>query len=195
MKPTQFEIAIALIDKLNSEDINKFHLQGIDFPKEVLYSKRMSQKLLQFSPDASEALRLAVHAQHICRWKIARDEYPLDKIGYLKWREALKKLHAETTWGILKSIGYDEEFIKRVTFLIQKKLIKKDIESQILEDVVCLVFLEYYFEDFSSKHDDHKIIDILRKTWSKMSKKGQMEALKLQYSAKNKALINEASSK
>ncbi|WP_445733122.1 DUF4202 domain-containing protein [Mariniflexile sp.] len=192
MKPTRFEIAIALIDKKNSEDPNTYQSHGLDFPKELLYSQRMSQKLLQFKPDASRALQIAARAQHICRWKIARDEYPMDRVGYLKWRETLKKMHAEMTSDILKDVGYDAEFMERVSFLINKKLIKKNEESQTIEDVICLVFLDYYFEEFAAKHDDEKLIDILKKTWVKMSDEGHAEALKIKYSDKSSALVKRA---
>jgi hypothetical protein len=192
MEPTKFECVIALIESKNAEDINSYHLHGLDFPKELLYSRRMAQTLLQFDSMASDELRIAVHAQHICRWKIPREDYPMDKVGYIKWRETLKKMHAEITSDILREVGYDQEFMNRVSFLIQKKLIKKDQESQTLEDVVCLVFLEYYFEDFSTKHENVKIIDILRKTWAKMSEKGHIAALKLNYSTKSLSLIKKA---
>ncbi|MCH4552872.1 MULTISPECIES: DUF4202 domain-containing protein [Aestuariibaculum] len=192
MEPTRFETAIALIDKKNSEDPNVYHSHGLDFPKELLYSQRMSQKLLQFKPNASRALQLAARAQHICRWKIARDEYPMDRVGYLKWRETLKKMHAELTAEILKEVGYEDEFIDRVSFLINKKLIKKNEESQTIEDVICLVFLDYYFEEFAAKHEDEKVIDILQKTWVKMSDEGHEEALKIKFSDKSLALVKQA---
>lgn len=192
MEPTRFETAIALIDKKNSEDPNVYHSHGVDFPKELLYSQRMSQKLLQFKPNASRALQLAARAQHICRWKIARDEYPMDRVGYLKWRETLKKMHAELTADILKEVGYDDEYIDRVSFLINKKLIKKNEESQTIEDVICLVFLDYYFEEFAAKHEDEKVIDILQKTWVKMSEEGHEEALKIKFSEKSLALVKQA---
>ncbi|GAA4303633.1 DUF4202 domain-containing protein [Aestuariibaculum suncheonense] len=192
MEPTRFETAIALIDKKNSEDPNVYHSHGVDFPKELLYSQRMSQKLLQFKPNASRALQLAARAQHICRWKIARDEYPMDRVGYLKWRETLKKMHAEITADILKEVGYEDEFIDRVSFLINKKLIKKNEESQTIEDVICLVFLDYYFEEFAAKHEDEKVIDILQKTWVKMSEEGHEEALKIKFSEKSLALVKQA---
>ncbi|MDO5968662.1 DUF4202 domain-containing protein [Flavivirga aquimarina] len=192
MKPTRFETAIALIDKANTEDINTYQVFGIDYPKELLYSQRMTRKLLQFEPNASRALQIAARAQHICRWKIARDEYPMDRVGYLKWRETLKKMHAELTADILKQVGYDAEYIDRVTLLINKKFIKKNEESQMLEDTVCLVFLDYYFEEFAAKHPDEKVIDILQKTWKKMSAKGHEAALQLNFSDKNLSLIKQA---
>jgi len=192
MKPTKFEIAIALIDEKNAGDTNTYLSHGIEFSKELLYSKRMSQKLLQFKADASEALQIAARAQHICRWKIARNEFPMDRVGYLKWRERLKRMHAEITGEILLEVGYDKALIDRVSFLINKKMIKKDEESQTLEDVICLVFLDYYFEEFANKHDDKKIISILQKTWGKMSKQGHDFAMSLNFSDKSLALIKQA---
>lgn len=192
MKPTRFETAIALIDEKNNQDPNVYEVFGIEYPKELLYSQRMTRKLLQFEPNASKALQMAARAQHICRWKIARDEYPMDRVGYLKWRETLKKMHGELTSEILNQVGYDQEFIERVSFLINKKLIKKSEESQTLEDTICLVFLDYYFEEFAAKHDDEKVIDILKKTWVKMSEKGHQEALKLPFSEKSLALVKQA---
>ena len=192
MKPTRFETAIALIDKANSEDINTYEVAGINYSKELLYSQRMTRKLLQFEPNASKALQIAARAQHICRWKIARDEYPMDRVGYLKWRETLKKMHGDLTADILKQVGYDDQFADRVKAIILKKLIKKNEESQTLEDTICLVFLDYYFEEFAAKHNDEKIIDILKKTWVKMSDKGHETALKLSFSEKSLALVKQA---
>ena len=192
MKPTRFETALALIDKKNEADKNTYQVFGIDYPKELLYSQRMTRKLLQFNPNASKALQIAARAQHICRWKIPRDEYPMDRVGYLKWRETLKKMHAELTSEILTQVGYDQQFIDRVSFLINKKLIKKNEESQMLEDTICLVFLDYYFEEFAAKHEDEKVIDILKKTWVKMSDKGHEAALQLPFSEKSLALVQQA---
>ena len=192
MKPTRFETAIALIDKKNSEDPNTYVVSGLEYPKELLYSQRMSRKLLQFKPNASKALQIAARAQHICRWKIPRDEYPMDKVGYFKWRETLKKMHAELTSEILNQVGYDDEFSNRISFLINKKLIKKNEETQILEDTICLVFLDYYFEEFAEKHEDEKVIDILQKTWVKMSDEGHAAALNLKLSDKSLSLIKQA---
>jgi len=192
MEQTKFESAITIIDNKNSEDIHIEYFKGKEFPKELLYSQRMSQKLLEFKPNTSEELQLAVRAQHICRWKIARSEYTMDRVGYIKWREKLKKMHAEITSDILKDVGYDSEFIYRVSFLIRKKSIKKDEGTQTMEDVICLVFLEYYFEEFAAKHSDKKLIDILRKTWKKMSAKGHAEVLKLNFSLKSESLIKQA---
>ena len=192
MESTKFKRAIALIDKKNSEDIHIEYFKGQEFPKELLYSQRMSLKLLEFKPEASEELQIAARAQHICRWRIPRSEYPMDKIGYIKWRNKLKKMHADMASDILKDAGYDSEFINRVSFLINKKLIKKDEGSQTLEDVICLVFLEYYFEEFAEKHPDEKVIKIIQKTWKKMSDKGHSAVLSLEFTSKNASLIKKA---
>lgn len=192
MKPTRFETAIALIDKKNAEDPNTYQVAGLAYPKELLYSQRMTRKLLQFEPNASKALQIAARAQHICRWKIARNEYPMDRVGYLKWRETLKKMHADLTVEILQQVGFDEQFQERVKKIILKKLIKKNEESQILEDTICLVFLDYYFDEFAAKHNDVKVIDILKKTWVKMSDKGHAAALTIPFSDKSLALVKQA---
>ena len=123
----------------------------------------MTSKLLRFEPNASKALQIAVRAQHLCRWIIARNTYPMDRVGYLKWRKTLKKMHADLTAYILKQVGFDDQFTNRVKAIILKKLIKKNEESQTIEDTICLVFLDYYFEEFAAKHNDEKVIDILKK--------------------------------
>jgi hypothetical protein len=192
MKPTRFEIAIALIDKKNAEDENTYQVAELEYPKELLYSQRMTRKLLRFEPNASKALQIAARAQHICRWKIQRNEYPMDRVGYLKWRETLKKMHAVITGEILQQVDFDVQFIDRVQKIILKKLIKKNEESQTLEDTICLVFLDYYFDEFAAKHADEKVIDILQKTWVKMSKKGHEAALRITFSEKGLALVKEA---
>jgi hypothetical protein len=192
MKPTRFETAIALIDKKNAEDINTYQVADIKFSKELLYSQRMTRTLLKFDANASKALQIAARAQHICRWKIGRKEYPMDRVGYLKWREELKKMHANITGEILEQVGFDAQFVDRVQKIILKKLIKKNEESQALEDTICLVFLDFYFDEFAAKHTNEKIIDILKKTWVKMSDKGHEAALKIKFSEKSLALVKQA---
>ncbi len=188
----QFKEAIHQFDLANSQDPNKEKWEGNDYPKELLYAQRMTDCLEAFAPDASEALQLAARCQHIKRWEIPRDTYPMDRPGYHAWRNELKAYHAELAEGILREVGYDAETIERVKFLLQKKQLRRDPETQTLEDVICLVFLEFYFDDFSQKYDDEKLIDIIQKTWRKMSEKGHEAALKLDYSPKSLALIKQA---
>ncbi|HSD09133.1 DUF4202 domain-containing protein [Flavobacterium sp.] len=192
MKTIPFLNASAWIDAENEADPNSEIYQGITYPKELLYSDRMYERLMDFEPNASEEVQIAAKAQHICRWKVARESYPMDRVGYLKWREDLKKFHAKTTAEILKKAGYEDAFIDRVSFLIEKKLLKKDHETQLLEDVICLVFLEFYLEPFVLKHDEEKLKNIILKTWNKMSDKGHQAALKINYTPENLQLIKDA---
>lgn len=189
---TKFEKAIALIDEKNAQDLNREIDNGKSQPKELLYSQRMTDCLLDHMPTAPEALQIAVRAQHICRWEIPRKDYPMTKPGYMNWRNDLKKMHANITAEILESVGYDAEFIDRVKFIISKKSFKKDPDSQTLEDVVCLVFLQYYFEDFASKHDTDRLMDIVQKTWKKMSDAAHKKAMTLPYSESSLNLIKQA---
>ena len=192
MASSRLENAFALFDQANSKDPNKEEYQGEIYPKELLYAMRMTDKLSDFKPDASEALQLTARCQHICRWEIPRDSYPMDRVGYLKWRKELKTFHAKKAGEILASVGYDEEMIKNVAFLLEKKQLKKNKETQVLEDVICLVFLEFYFEDFSKKYDEDKLIDIVQKTWAKMSEEGHKTAMQLPLSQDSLALVGRA---
>ena len=192
MTNTALTLALAQINAENSKDPNVEVHNEIAYPKELLYADRMHQRLLSFSPSASEALVIAAHAQHICRWKMPRETYPINRVGYLQWRQELKKFHANVTAEILVKLGFDEAFIQRVSFLIEKKELKKDAETQVLEDVICLVFLEFYLAPFVLKHDSDKLKNIFLKTWNKMSERGHAEALKLEYAPSIFALIKEA---
>lgn len=184
--------AFKLFDDANAEDPNKEVFDGKEYPKELLYAQRMTDMLDTFEPEASEALRLTVRCQHICRWEILRESYEMNRVGYLKWRQELKKFHAQKASTILKTVGYDDETIDRVSFLLLKKQLKKDEETQTLEDVICLVFLKYYYSPFIQKHDDEKIISILQKTWKKMSEKGHQAALALPYTSRGLELVKRA---
>ena len=189
---TPFQNASVWIDAENAQDPNSEIYQSKSFPKELLYSNRMYERLMNFYPNASEEIQIASKAQHICRWKMPRESYAMDRVGYLKWREELKKFHAQTTAIILEKAGYSPAFIDRVSFLIEKKLLKKDSETQLLEDVICLVFLEFYFDAFVQKHDREKMKNIILKTWNKMSENGHQEALKINFSDENLQLIKDS---
>lgn len=188
----KLEKAFALFDKANDQDPNKEKFQGESFAKEVLYAIRMTHKLNAFAPAASEALQLTARCQHICRWQIPRESYEMNRTGYLKWRQDLKKFHVEKASEILTTIGYDQKTIDTVAFLLEKKQLKKNEDTQTLEDVICLVFLEFYFEPFAKKYSEEKLIDILQKTWRKMSDKGQKAALRLPLSQDSLALVGKA---
>lgn len=175
----QLQQAFAAFDAANREDPNTEVVAGQAQPKELVYAQRMSQQLNEFCGDASPVVQLAARAQHICRWKIPRTDYPMDRPGYHRWRTELGKFHADTAAAILAKQGIDPELIERVKTLLQKRKLKQDPEVQLLEDVVCLVFIRHYLADFARKHDEEKLLDIIRKTWKKMSPKGQEAALSL----------------
>ncbi|MEN7547341.1 DUF4202 domain-containing protein [Rapidithrix thailandica] len=189
---TLFTQAIQAFDEYNANDPNHEIVGEGTVAKELLYAQRMTQKLMTFAPEASEALQLAVRCQHIGRWEIARKDFPMDRVGYLQWRNKEKQHHAEVVEEILSHLEYPRTTIDRVKFLVQKKQMKHDEESQTLEDVVCLVFMEYYFEDFAKEHDEEKVLSILQKTWKKMSEKGREAALQLSLSEYALALVNKA---
>lgn len=174
-----FARAVKALDASNSEDPNRETWQGRTYPKELLYAERMSKWLDILAPDATEAVKLAARAQHIRRWEIPRTSYPEGRTGYLRWRTQLYKFHAQTAAKILREVGYDESTIATVEKLLRKEDLKNDPQMQLLEDVICLVFLENYFVNFSEKHGEEKIIQIVQKTWQKMSERAQQEALKM----------------
>ena len=171
--------AFAKFDAFNAADPNNVTADGAPVPKELHYARRMSAWLDKIAPGASDALKLASRAQHIGRWTSPRGDFPMDKAGYYKWRRALYVFHAETAGKLLAEAGFDAATIARVGELLRKENLKTDAEMQTLEDVACLVFLENFYTDFSRKHDDDKVIDILRKTWKKMSPAGHAAALDL----------------
>ncbi|MCR6653853.1 MAG: DUF4202 domain-containing protein [Cellvibrionaceae bacterium] len=181
-----------MIDRANGADPN-LEADGEQLrPKELLYSERMSECLAEFAPDASEHLRIAARGQHIERWTSLRSSYPEGRTGYKQWRAELGLFHAKRVGELMQEAGYDETDIKRTQYLVQKRGLGRDPETQCLEDVICLVFLHYYLEDFASKHDEEKLIDIIRKTWAKMSEKGQAAALQIPLSNAMKSLVGRA---
>ncbi|MES2674875.1 MAG: DUF4202 domain-containing protein [Pseudomonadota bacterium] len=188
----QLERTLKAFDTANAQDPNTDMVNGVAVAKELIYGQRMSEKLHDFCPDASVALQLAARSQHICRWKIPRSGYPMDRQGYKRWRLDLAAFHGETAGEILAANGYNDEIIQRVKDLLLKRSLKRDDEVQALEDVICLVFLEFYMEDFATKHDEEKLIDIIQKTWNKMSNKGHEAALKLPLSQPILTLVGKA---
>ncbi|OUS27979.1 hypothetical protein A9Q98_08880 [Thalassotalea sp. 42_200_T64] len=192
MDTDTFNQAIQLIDQANAEDPNKETWQGNEYSKEVLYSMRMSETLASFAPEAEQALQIAARCQHICRWEHPRSEYEMNRQGYLLWRQELKKFHAKKATTILTSVGCKAEIIEQVEFLVLKKQLKRNPQTQTLEDVICLVFLEHYFDDFIAKHSEEKLISVLQKTWAKMSEQGHQAALGLSLSEDANALVAKA---
>lgn len=188
-KSDRYDKAVTRIDEANAGDPNQELVDGQPVPKELIYGRRMSEWLGKLYPDASEALSLAARSQHIKRWSIPRSTYPMDRRGYLRWRTDLKTFHADTTGDILRDLGYDDTLIATVQSLLRKEALRENPETQALEDVACLVFLQYHFADFAAQHDDEKVIDIVRKTWGKMSDLAHDAALTLDLPEKAKGLV------
>ncbi len=168
-----FDRAIALFDAANAED-PRFDAgpDGQDTPRELLYGRRMTDMIERFAPGASEAARLAVRAQHIQRWKVPRASYPMNRDGYMQWRTGLYKFHAETAGRLMKEAGYDDETIEKVKMAVGKRGLKVNPDTQLLEDVTDLVFIEHYMVGFAAQKPDYsedKWLEIIRKTWKKMS--------------------------
>jgi len=180
MTQERYQAAIAAFDQANAEDPNKEMTDGKEYPKELLYAERMSEMQERYAPEASEAVKLAVRAQHIQRRKIPRSDYPMNRQGYLQWRTGLYKFHAETAGRIMQEVGYDDAMVERVKTIVSKKGLKVNPETQLMEDVADLVFIEHYMAGFAVQHpeyDEAKWIQIIRKTWQKMSPRAHEFAL------------------
>ncbi len=187
-----YDKAMQAIDIENSKDPNMDELDGNPVPKELLYSRRMTQWIEKISPSPSIELLLAARAQHICRWTTPRSEYPEGRSGYLKWRNDLKKFHAQKLGDIMAAAGFGQDQIHKAKDLLMKKNFSKDKEGQVLEDAACLVFLEYEFNKFSAKTEEDKMVDIVKKTWVKMSPLAQQMAQSLSMSDEQKSIVGKA---
>lgn len=185
----RFRKAITRFDQENSKDPNLIVCGGIQRPKELVYAEWLTAWVEKMEPKASELLRLAARAQHLCRWEIPRSEYPMTRAGYLKWRQTLKNLHADKAAAILAELGYNEDEVARVRQLIRKELLPHDAEACVLEDALCLVFLEHQFEELAGKSTEDKIVNALKKSWGKMTERGHRFALELSYSAEQTRLL------
>jgi hypothetical protein len=188
----KLEKAFKLFDAYNSDDIHQETVNGKLMPKELLYAQRMTEKLNNYEPNAPEQVKLAARCQHIGRWEMARNTFPMDRKGYLQWRAQLAIHHGKIAEKFLIECGYDQEIIDKVKSLLQKKQLHQNPDTQLLEDVICLVFIEFYLDEFANQHDDEKVIDILKKTIKKMSPRAVDAALKIQVSEHVKNLIGKA---
>ena len=186
------EQAIEMIDAANARDPNLETVDGEKRPKELVYGRRMSACLERLAPEASDLVRIAARAQHIERWTVPRDRYPEGKKGYHHWRTDLGRFHGDRAGEIMAVCGYAETEIEKVQAMLRKKNLRSDPDTQLLEDTICVVFLENYLSGFSARHDPEKIVDILRKTWGKMSPRGQEAALALELSDGARQLVERA---
>ena len=192
MSSDRYEQARGNIFKAHDEDPNKITIDGKEMPYETHYAQKMESYLNKRAPDASEVLKLAICAQHFRRWEIPRSSYPMTKVGYHTWRSQLKKRQAELV-GQIMDLYYPSEDARKCMALVEKEGLKQgEDEVQILEDVACLVFLDDQFDQFKEKHDEEKIVNILKKTWVKMSPKGQEMALEIPMTDECQALVQKA---
>jgi hypothetical protein len=184
--------AFALFDAYNQQDPITLVWDGITYPAEYFYAVALYDWVLRLNPAASEAVLLASRSQHIGRWEVPRGSYPLGKAGYLNWRSDLSKFHAAKAGDLMLEAGYQPEFIDSVKRIILKQKIKLDPEVQLIENALCLVFLQFQFENFIHKHSEEKLLTIIKKTWNKMSDPGRKAALELKFSELGMELITKA---
>lgn len=174
-----FEKVIQLIDQAHAEDPSIELVNGESISKELLYSTRMSDCLLEFFPSASELQQIGAKCQHLKRWEVPRDTYPMGKKGYYQWRTYLYDYQAEKAAEIMNECGYSKEAVEEVKAMVAKKQVKTNSSSQLLEDVACLIFIQFYLKDFAVDYEEEKLIKIIQRTWNKMSEQAQQFALKL----------------
>ena len=191
-EPARFREAIRRFDELNAADPNRETAERALQPREWLNARRLCEWLMTLAPDASEPLRLAARCQHLCRWEIPRANYALTRAGYHQWRNELKKFHAEKSAMVLRAAGYPEEVVTRVQDLNLKKNFPADAESRVLEDALCLVFLQFQLAELARKTEDDKVINALQKSWQKMTPLARDYALKLGYDARERDLLERA---
>jgi hypothetical protein len=190
--PARFEAAIRRFDEENSRDPNHELLDGTPQPRERVYAVWLTDWVLRLAPEASEALRLAARAQHLRRWEIRRDSFPMTRAGYLKWREHLRTFHAEEAARILLEVGYAVSMVERVRTLISKRTWPEDPEARVLEDALCLVFLERQFDALAARATEEKMIGAIQKVWKKMTPHAREVAGSLSFSALGKDLLGRA---
>lgn len=188
----RFREAIGRFDKLNAADPNLELINGESTPREWLHAQRLSQWVMTLAPTASEALRLASRCQHLCRWTIPRDHYEMTRAGYHQWRNELKRFHAGKSAEVLRSVGYPETMVTRVGELNLKKSFPADPDSRVLEDALCLVFLQFQFTALADKTEEEKVINALQKAWKKMTPAAHEHALHLEYGHRERELIERA---
>jgi hypothetical protein len=193
MADERFQRATRAFDELNAADPVREKVDGVDRPRLLVQAERLRRWVERLDPEASEPLRLAAHCQHLERWKIPRSDFPDGRVGYLKWRTKLGQFHAERASEILKQQGYAGDVISAVDLILRKQGITTNPDVQTMEDALCLVFLEHELDAFLDKYsDEDKALDILRKTWAKMSERGHEAALALSLSERGRALVGRA---
>ena len=189
---TRLDRAIAAIDAVNADDPNTIDVGGARRPKEQVHAELMTEWVRRLDPGATEEQLIAARAHHLRRWSIPRDSEPRDRGGYLRWRTALKRQHAEDVAGILGELGYPPASIERVQAIVRKQGVGSDPAVQVHEDALCLVFLETQLDELAAQEGHDKMIEILRKTARKMSPAAFDVARGLSFSPAGAALVTEA---
>ena len=180
---SRFQAAVTAFDRENAEDPHTLNVASVERPRELVDAERLSAWVERLDPDASEPLRLAARCQHIRRWHIPRTSFPSGRVGYLQWRTQLGRFHADTVTRILEGLGYEREVIDAVRRINLKQGLHSNPDTQTMEDALCLSFLEFEFDEFCAKYPEEKVIEVVRKTWKKMSERGHEAALGLPFSA------------
>jgi len=189
---TQRAEAIAAIDAANADDPNTIEVRGAVRPKEQAHAELMTEWLTRLDPDATDAQHLAARAHHLRRWTVPRTAYPEGRAGYLRWRTALKKQHADEVATILTAVGYDTATIERTQTIIRKEGLTSDPQVQTHEDALCLVFIETQLAELADAQGDEKMVDIIQKTATKMSPRALDLAASLPIRDADRALLARA---
>jgi hypothetical protein len=184
--------ALAAIDAANVDDPNVITVDGVTRPKELAHAELMTHWVRTLDPECSDEQILAARAHHLRRWTIPRASYPDGRSGYLKWRTALKRQHADDVGAILRQAGYDDDSVARVQAIVTKRGLGHDHAVQVHEDALCLVFLETQLDELADRMGDDKTIDVLQKTAKKMSAAGLEAARGLRFSPSAAALLGRA---
>lgn len=189
---SRFQAALDAFERENSQDPHSLDVAGVSRPRELVDAERLSAWVERLAPNASEALQLAARCQHIRRWHIPRTSFPSGRVGYLQWRTQLGRFHADTVTRILEELGYERELIDAVRRINLKQGLHSNPDTQTMEDALCLTFLEFEFEEFCAKYPAQKVVEVVQKTWKKMSEKGHEAALALPFSASSLSLVQRA---
>lgn len=171
---SRLRTALAAIDAANKADPDC--AEGT--PTALLYGMRMSEEVERLFPEASEPLKIAARGQHVERWVLKRKDFPEGRTGYLTWRKELANHHATRIGEIMRIAGYSSKEAEAAGRMIRKEGLKRDPEVQALEDVICFVFLKWYFAPFSETQTLEKLERIVAKTARKMSTQGRARVRK-----------------
>ena len=184
--------ALEALDALHREDPVTIEVRGETVAAEFDYARRMTSALMALDPSPSEALQLAIRAQHLQRWLLPRTDYPMNREGYHAWRTAQRRAHAELALETLRPLGFPAATLERVADLVMKKNRGRDPEAQTLEDAACLVFLETQLASFGADREEEQLVNILKKTWAKMSERARAVALELDLEHASRRLLTRA---